>query len=285
MSTVAVKAHRLTVDGAAVAYRASPNRGGTLAPEGIIVHDTAGDLAGTGSVDWLCNKAAKASAHLVVHRDGRVTQLVPFNVVAWHAGVSAWRGRPNCNGFSVGIEIVNPGKLVRTADHGGWRTSFGAGIPKNDDHVVEWFNSTVHGEGGWLLYTERQLTAVTAIVRALRAAYPAIAWLAPHWEVSPGRKVDTGPQFPLAALREVALGDSKAMTNADGTNAITTVGVNQRRWPSLNDNILRVLPAATRVAVVRKGVFETRGAMEHWFLVDAAGLGEGWVHGAYLDLD
>jgi hypothetical protein len=60
LSTYAVKSHRLQIDDAAVPYRPTPNRGGALAPTGIVVHDTAGDLAGIGSIDWLCNRAADA---------------------------------------------------------------------------------------------------------------------------------------------------------------------------------------------------------------------------------
>ena len=283
MSSFGLKAHRLTRDGTPVAYRASPNRGGALAPEGIVVHDTAGDIDGAGSVDWLCNKAAKVSAHVVVHRDGRVTQLVPFNVVAWHAGVSSWRGRSGCNGFSIGIEIASPGKLVQAGHR--FRTAYGAPIPDDDEHVAEECNTSVHGSGWWLQYSRAQLEAVTELVLALRGAYPAISWLAPHWEVSPGRKVDTGPQFPLAALRERAFAAGNAEPSADGTDAITTVGVNQRRWPSLADNVLRVLPAGTRVRTIRSGVYINTGERARWFLVEAPGLGEGWVHGAYLDLD
>lgn len=284
MSTFAVKSHRLQLDGAAVASRASPNRGGALAPDGIVVHDTAGDIDGAGSVDWLCNKAAKASAHLVVHRDGRVTQLVPFNVVAWHAGVSSFRGRSGCNGFSIGIEIASPGRLGPAAG-GGWRTAYGAAIPKDDGFLVEEAHTTVHGYGAWLHYSDAQLAAVTAICLALRVAYPAIAWIAPHWEISPGRKVDTGPLFPLEGLRARVFGEGAAEPAADGTDAATIADVNQRRWPSLADNVLQVLPKGTRVRTIRSGVFENNNDWARWHLVEAPGLGEGWVHGAYLDLD
>jgi N-acetylmuramoyl-L-alanine amidase len=35
--------------------------------------------------------------------------LVPENRLAWHAGISRWRGHTVPNDRSVGIEIVNPG--------------------------------------------------------------------------------------------------------------------------------------------------------------------------------
>ncbi len=64
----------------------------------LVWHETAGAYA--GSVSWLCNPAAQASAHLVVREDGgEVTQLVPLDVKAWHA--AAYNPR------SVGIEHAN----------------------------------------------------------------------------------------------------------------------------------------------------------------------------------
>ena len=45
----------------------------------------------------------KVSAHLLIDRFGYVTQFVPFNKKAWHAGVSNFEGRSNCNEYSIGI--------------------------------------------------------------------------------------------------------------------------------------------------------------------------------------
>jgi hypothetical protein len=76
----------------------SPNqsdRGATIST--IVLHNTAGQFG--DSVSWLCNTRARASAHLVIARDGTTAQLVPFEKKAWHAG----NGRINAN--SIGIEI------------------------------------------------------------------------------------------------------------------------------------------------------------------------------------
>lgn len=45
------------------------------------------------------------SAHFFIRRDGRCIQFVSCCDRAWHAGVSSWRGRSNCNDYSVGIEL------------------------------------------------------------------------------------------------------------------------------------------------------------------------------------
>src|SRR5271156_5828304 len=41
--------------------------------------------------------ALRVSSHLVVARDGRLTQYVKFTDRAWHAGVSNYQGRAACN--------------------------------------------------------------------------------------------------------------------------------------------------------------------------------------------
>lgn len=47
-----------------------------------------------------------ASAHYLVGRDGNALELVPLYQQAYHAGVSQHKGRQNCNGWTVGIELV-----------------------------------------------------------------------------------------------------------------------------------------------------------------------------------
>ena len=66
----------------------------------LVWHATAGSYV--GSVNWLCQPAAQASAHLVIREDGgEVTQLVHLALKAWHA-VAA-------NPYSVGVEHASPG--------------------------------------------------------------------------------------------------------------------------------------------------------------------------------
>ncbi len=47
----------------------------------------------------------KVSAHFFIRRDGALIQFVACSQRAWHAGVSSWQGRANCNDFSIGIEL------------------------------------------------------------------------------------------------------------------------------------------------------------------------------------
>ena len=47
----------------------------------------------------------KVSAQGLIKRNGEVIQFVPFNKRAWHAGVSSYKGKNDCNNFSIGIEL------------------------------------------------------------------------------------------------------------------------------------------------------------------------------------
>ncbi|HSJ09959.1 MAG TPA: N-acetylmuramoyl-L-alanine amidase, partial [Longimicrobiales bacterium] len=99
--------HRLhDLDDSAFQFHPSPNRGSALRPEYLVIHYTAGRSL-QESVDWLARKESKASAHVVVGRDGTIVQQVPFDIVAWHAGASTWEGRVGLNNCSIGIELDN----------------------------------------------------------------------------------------------------------------------------------------------------------------------------------
>lgn len=197
----AIKNHRLHHGDAPVPFRASPNHGGRIEPALIVVHDTAGRLSKGGTVAWFCDPKARVSAHVVVERDGSVTQVVPFDRAAWHAGRSSWNGRASCNGWSIGIEIVSPGKLTRVGS--GARAWFGETYPLADCVAI---GTRAHGEGWWLDYTEAQIATVRALIEALAVAYPTITDVAAHWEIAPGRKVDTGPNFPLDSMKALLAG-------------------------------------------------------------------------------
>jgi N-acetyl-anhydromuramyl-L-alanine amidase AmpD len=64
----------------------------------IVIHVSEGSFPGT--VAWLRDPHAHASANFVVGRDGDVQQLVPLHDIAWHAGNWPYNVR------SVGIENV-----------------------------------------------------------------------------------------------------------------------------------------------------------------------------------
>lgn len=284
--TFRIKNHRLVnEDGSPVAFRQTPNKSsGVIAPTVIVLHDTAGGLDDQGSVDWLCNPQARASAHFVVGREGEITQLCATNAAAWHAGQSSYRGRSNVNGFSVGIEIVNPGKMSDAGSSA--RAWFGATFDKAKFQIVP-KTTREHGAGLWMPYTDRQLEAVVAIGGALGDAY-AIADVTTHWAISPGRKVDTNPLFPLENVRGRILGrftapeGSATAEDAAKEAAVTIAAVNQRRWPSFADNVIQVVPKGAPIEVLRVGVYANNGESDLWLLASVGGQ-EGWIHSDYVD--
>ena len=81
----------------------------------IVLHGTDGANA-MSSAHYLARRDTSVSAHLVVGRRGQVIQLLPFDVEAWHAGVSSHEGRTGLNACSVGIEMDNAGRLHRRGD-------------------------------------------------------------------------------------------------------------------------------------------------------------------------
>jgi N-acetyl-anhydromuramyl-L-alanine amidase AmpD len=77
----------------------SPGR--QIRPTHIILHHTGGSYA--GSVSWCMDPISKVSYHCIIARSGKRTTLALPNQRTWHAGVSSWGGRKNCNDFSIGI--------------------------------------------------------------------------------------------------------------------------------------------------------------------------------------
>ena len=106
----------------------------------------------------------KVSAHVLIRRNGELTQYVPFGERAWHAGASQYRGRSDCNDFSIGVEL------------------------EGTDEVP---------------YTDAQYVALVTLAAALIGAYGSMAaeHIVGHSDVAPGRKTDPGDVFDWARMR------------------------------------------------------------------------------------
>lgn len=162
---------------------ASPNCGDRPAGEEIsllVIHNISlppGEYGGSYIDDLFCNrldctvhpyfdalKDLRVSSHLLIDREGTVTQYVPFDKKAHHAGASSFDGRDQCNDFSIGIEL------------------------EGSD-----FES----------FTAVQYERLVAITRLLMTAYPGITVdrIAGHADIAPGRKTDPGPWFDWEYFR------------------------------------------------------------------------------------
>lgn len=198
--------------GPSVSFKASPNRGGQFAtnlPDTLVIHYTAGSSLGS-SVATLCDPTSKASAHLVVGRDGTVVQLVPFNEIAWHAGASTLGSRVGLNKYSIGIEMDNAGRLTPTAS-GDFLTWFGKRIQKKD--AIQGVHRNEEVSTWWHIYTQAQIDCVFDLCKLLARTYP-LSCVVGHEEISPRRKFDPGPAFPLDRLRDRLLGAGRKEDSA-----------------------------------------------------------------------
>jgi len=172
---------------------------------GTVIHYTAGGVA-SGSISWLCNETANASAHFVIARDGTITQLVEILKKAWHAGTSEWiyngEETSNVSRYTIGIELANHGLLIED----GGRLYYELGRTHKQYKGPEPVRATLFYDSGpsvagfWEPYPDAQLDSLQELLRKIAAAgYPAAATnLVGHEEVGMplGRKMDPGAAFP-----------------------------------------------------------------------------------------
>ena len=108
-------------------------------------------------------RGLEVSSHFYIRRDGALWQFVSCDDRAWHAGRSEYRGRPNCNDDSIGIELEG-----------------------------------LEGE----TFEQAQYESLARLCEAVAGPYP-IAHVAGHEHIAPGRKQDPGPGFDWPLLRSL----------------------------------------------------------------------------------
>jgi AmpD protein len=122
----------------------------------------------TNRLDWNAHpyfkkiEGTQVSAHFFIRRDGETWQFVSCNDRAWHAGKSIYRGRANCNDDSIGIELEG-----------------------------------LEGE----TFEPAQYDALVTLIGQLQSRY-ALRYVAGHEHIAPGRKIDPGPGFDWARMRQ-----------------------------------------------------------------------------------
>lgn len=242
----------------------SPNHGWAIQPSVIVLHYTAsGGPNGMDDADYLSRATAKASAHIVVGRDGTVTQIVPLNIKAWHAGVSTLHGKANVNDFSIGIEIDNWGYLDTQG-----KSHSGTLVPPN-----ERFPATRSGHVSWEAYKPAQLAAVEAVIAAITSHYK-IKEIVGHEDIAPGRKQDPGPALDKfkKQMKEKYMADTDTTTKDTLT---TNADVRLRDGPGTTAVVLTTIPKGRKVTVLDK-------TNKEWVHV-AVNDREGYINAPYLD--
>lgn len=121
----------------------------------------------TNQLDWDAHpyfaqiRGLQVSSHFYIRRDGSLWQFVSADDRAWHAGQSEYRGRPQCNDDSIGIELEG-----------------------------------LEGD----LFEDAQYEQLSQLCQALHRHYP-IAHIAGHEHIAPGRKHDPGAGFDWQRLK------------------------------------------------------------------------------------
>jgi N-acetylmuramoyl-L-alanine amidase len=273
-----VKIQRHKIVDASASFQKSPNHGDKFAEntlDTIVIHYTAGSSA-ESSVRTLCDPKTRASAHLVIGRDASITQLVPFDTIAWHAGRSSYEGRVGFNRYSIGIEIDNAGRLTRSGD--GYQAWFGRKYDR--DEVVEAVHRNESTASYWQAFSETQITLVHEICALLIKRY-GIQSILGHEEIAPGRKTDPGPAFPLDKLRDHLLHSDRSQEDEDEavvatqeTGFVTASSLNLRSAASPDSPVVAA-PLARGTAV------EILDERNGWYEVDVRT--RGWVKKDYID--
>ncbi|MCM2773971.1 N-acetylmuramoyl-L-alanine amidase AmiD, partial [Escherichia coli] len=146
----------------------------------LVIHYTADDF--DSSLATLTDK--QVSSHYLVpavppryNGKPRIWQLVPEQELAWHAGISAWRGATRLNDTSIGIELENRG----------WQKSSG----------VKYFAP----------FEQAQIQALIPLAKDIIARYHIKPEnVVAHADIAPQRKDDPGPLFPWQQLAQQGIG-------------------------------------------------------------------------------
>ncbi len=149
----------------------SPNHGErTLPISMVVIHYTEMKPVET-ALARMCDPESSVSAHYCITEEGEVIRLVPEDRRAWHAGASYWRGIPDVNSASIGIELDHPGHAL-----------------------------------GYRGFAEAQIDALLPLLGRLVKQYDIPrANVVGHSDVAPMRKVDPGELFPWDRLAQAKL--------------------------------------------------------------------------------
>lgn len=146
----------------------------------LVIHYTVDDFH--GSLSMLTDK--NVSAHYLIPdapplSGGKpvIWRLVPESELAWHAGVSFWRGASRINDTSIGIELENKGYILQ-------------------GNVKQFYP-----------FSAPQIAVLETLAKEIIDRYHiAPQNVVAHADIAPQRKVDPGPLFPWQQLAQKGIG-------------------------------------------------------------------------------
>jgi N-acetylmuramoyl-L-alanine amidase len=197
VETLALGRHVLPIECVVYHYTASPQGRG---PNGS-------DLGRIRR--WLGDPEPRSSTHFVILRSGVVVQGAPLDERTWHAGKSAWNGRANVNGFSLGVDLENVGRLENA--RGEWFDAYG-----REFHDTPLVDPKQPARFAWEPYTPHQIDALCWLVDRLCRRFPSLLNVDAHVghediAVPAGRKLDPGPAFPWGEVRDTVENAAREM--------------------------------------------------------------------------
>ena len=137
----------------------------------VVFHYT-GMKSEKAAIKRLTNIQSQVAAHYLVKKNGNIVNMVPDLYIAWHAGVSSWKGKNSLNKSSVGIEITNRGHQF-----------------------------------GYEKFSKNQITSLIKLSKYLIKKYNIKASnILGHSDIAFERKKDPGEKFPWSYLARKKIG-------------------------------------------------------------------------------
>ena len=137
----------------------------------LIFHYTGMKLE-VDAIKRLTEIQSEVSSHYLIKNNGEIVLMVPEPYIAWHAGISFWKGYKSLNKYSIGIEISNPG---HSHNYKNFSTKQIKSIVNLSKYLIKKYNIKPNNILG-------------------------------HSDIAPNRKKDPGEKFPWKYLSKKKIG-------------------------------------------------------------------------------
>ena len=183
----------------------------------------------------LTNIKSEVSSHYFIKKNGEINSLVPDLYIAWHAGISSWKGIKSLNKYSIGIEITNPGHAHNYKKFSLRQIN---SILKLTKFLIKKYKRL----------SKKQINSILKLTKYLVKKYKIQPQnILGHSDIAPYRKKDPGEKFPWKYLYQ------------------NKIGI----WHSLNENKLLKLRGLKANKIENKPNTKRRYSSEIYSTIDA----------------